>query len=77
MKYFTDSIFYSPRKKRDEKYFIKELPYSWYILVENFMDPAHIPFAHHGLQGKRSDGKPIKIKLKNMRYPRNIKHNTI
>ena len=50
---------------KDEKYFIKELPYSWDILVENFMDPAHIPFAHHGLQGKRSDGKPIKIKLKN------------
>lgn len=50
---------------KDEKYFMKELPYSWDILVENFMDPAHIPFAHHGLQGKREDGKPINITLKN------------
>ena len=23
------------------------------------MDPAHIPFAHHGLQAVRSDGSPI------------------
>ena len=29
----------------------RELPYSFDFLVENFMDPAHIPFAHHGLQG--------------------------
>tara|TARA_Y100000389_G_scaffold70584_1_gene67267 strand:- start:6787 stop:8061 length:1275 start_codon:yes stop_codon:yes gene_type:complete len=34
----------------------RELPYSFDFLVENFMDPAHIPFAHHGLQGMRSDG---------------------
>lgn len=52
-------------RTKDDKYFIKELPYSWDILVENFMDPAHIPFAHHGLQGKREDGKPINITLKN------------
>jgi hypothetical protein len=25
------------------------------------MDPSHIPFAHHGLQGHRSDGIPIQI----------------
>ena len=52
-------------RTKDAKYFIKELPYSWDILVENFMDPAHIPFAHHGLQGKREDGKPMNITLKN------------
>ena len=23
------------------------------ILVENFCDPAHVPFAHHGVQGNR------------------------
>ena len=33
--------------------FTRELPYSFDYLVENFMDPAHIPFAHHGLQGVR------------------------
>jgi len=36
--------------------------YSFDVLVENFMDPAHIPFAHHGLQGVRSDGSPIAMK---------------
>eukprot|EP00968_Pinguiococcus_pyrenoidosus_P004972 scaffold320_cov367-Pinguiococcus_pyrenoidosus.AAC.7 len=36
--------------------YVRELPYSWDFLVENFMDPAHIPFAHHGLQGVRTDG---------------------
>ena len=36
---------------------VRELPYSIDFLVENFMDPAHIPFAHHSLQGVRSDGR--------------------
>ena len=38
------------------------LPYSFDFLIENFMDPAHIPFAHHSLQGVRSDGSPITSK---------------
>ena len=29
-------------------WFMRELPYSVDFLLENFMDPAHIPFAHHG-----------------------------
>ena len=33
-------------------YISRDLPYSWDFLLENFMDPAHIPFAHHSLQGK-------------------------
>jgi nitrite reductase/ring-hydroxylating ferredoxin subunit len=37
----------------------RDLPYSLDYLLENFMDPAHIPFAHHSLQGVRSDGSPI------------------
>merc|ERR1719215_317146 len=40
-------------------WFSRELPYSVDFLLENFMDPAHIPFAHHGLQGQRQDGSPI------------------
>jgi phenylpropionate dioxygenase-like ring-hydroxylating dioxygenase large terminal subunit len=28
----------------------RDLPYSLDYLLENFMDPAHIPFAHHSLQ---------------------------
>ena len=41
----------------------RELPYGFDFLVENFMDPAHIPFAHHGLQGLRSDGINIPMKV--------------
>lgn len=44
-------------------YYTRELPYSLDFLLENFMDPAHIPFAHHGLQGRRSDGSPINMKM--------------
>lgn len=40
----------------------RDLPYSFDFLVENFMDPGHIPFAHHSLQGVRSDGSPIEMK---------------
>jgi phenylpropionate dioxygenase-like ring-hydroxylating dioxygenase large terminal subunit len=44
-------------------YYVRDLPYSFDFLVENFMDPAHIPFAHHGLQGVREDGSDIPMKL--------------
>lgn len=40
---------------------VRTLPYSLDFLLENFMDPAHIPFAHHKLQGTRDDGRPIPI----------------
>lgn len=39
--------------------FMRTLPYSFDFLVENFMDPAHIPFAHHKLQSTRKDGVNI------------------
>ena len=32
---------------------VVELPYSMNVLLENFFDPAHIPFAHHKLQSFR------------------------
>ena len=42
-------------------YYTRELPYSFDFLIENFMDPAHVPFAHHSLQGTRDDGSPIEM----------------
>ena len=42
---------------------VRDLPYSWDYLLENFMDPAHIPFAHHGLQGTRDDAVPIPMNI--------------
>jgi phenylpropionate dioxygenase-like ring-hydroxylating dioxygenase large terminal subunit len=44
-------------------YFVRDLPYSFDFLVENFMDPSHIPFAHHGLQGVRDDGSDIPMEI--------------
>lgn len=44
-------------------FFTRDLPYSFDFLVENFMDPSHIPFAHHSLQGSRKDGSPIPMQV--------------
>ena len=43
--------------------YIREVPYSWNFLLENFFDPAHIPFAHANLQSVKSDGRPIPMSL--------------
>lgn len=43
--------------------FSRILPYGFYILLENFFDPAHIPFAHHKLQSVRSAASPIGMKV--------------
>jgi hypothetical protein len=46
---------------------VRELPYSFDFLVENFLDPSHLHFAHHTLQAVSSDGtnvivpKPVNI----------------
>ena len=39
----------------------REVPYSMDFLLENFFDPAHIPWVHSGMQGVRSDAGPIEI----------------
>lgn len=41
--------------------FTRDLPYGWSQLVENLIDPSHVPFAHHGMQGKRTDAIPINM----------------
>lgn len=47
----------------------REHPYGWDTLVENLIDPAHIPFAHHGMQGNRNDAIPINMTRANDRGP--------
>nr|XP_011469383.1 PREDICTED: protochlorophyllide-dependent translocon component 52, chloroplastic-like isoform X2 [Fragaria vesca subsp. vesca] len=45
----------------------RELPYGYEVLIENFMDPAHVPYAHYGLmqtqhpevKADREGGRPI------------------
>lgn len=44
---------------QNKTYYVRDLPYSQDVLIENFMDPSHIPFAHNALQSVRSDGTPI------------------
>ena len=45
----------------DASTYTRDLPYGWDTLLENIVDPAHIPFAHHGLQGKRDDAIAINM----------------
>jgi phenylpropionate dioxygenase-like ring-hydroxylating dioxygenase large terminal subunit len=42
---------------------VRDLAYDWQTLVENITDPAHVQFAHHGLQGNRAAGRPIPIEI--------------
>lgn len=43
--------------------YVRDLEYDWQTLVENVADPSHVPFAHHGVQGKRENAQPIDIKV--------------
>ncbi|CAM9179351.1 unnamed protein product [Discosporangium mesarthrocarpum] len=45
-------------------WYMRDIPYGWDTLVENLGDPAHIPFAHHGVIGRRSMGNPLDISMK-------------
>ena len=46
-----------------EPFFVRDFPYSVDMLLDNFTSGT-LPFAHHGLQGHRSDGSPIPMNLK-------------
>lgn len=52
----ADPAFYDELSSRD-------LPYGYEQLIENLMDPAHVPFAHHGLQGNRNMARPLNYKV--------------
>jgi phenylpropionate dioxygenase-like ring-hydroxylating dioxygenase large terminal subunit len=41
--------------------YTRDFPYGWDMLIENIIDPSHVPFAHHGLQGSRIDAIPINM----------------
>lgn len=42
---------------------VRDLAYDWQTLIENVADPAHVQFAHHGLQGNRDRARPIPIEV--------------
>jgi len=35
-------------------WYIREVPIRYDMLLENVMDPSHVPFTHHGIQGNRN-----------------------
>ncbi|HIK08845.1 MAG TPA: Rieske 2Fe-2S domain-containing protein [Oscillatoriaceae cyanobacterium M33_DOE_052] len=43
--------------------YVRDLEYDWQTLVENVVDPGHVPFAHHGVQGAREKAVPLLIKI--------------
>nr|GEU51583.1 protochlorophyllide-dependent translocon component 52, chloroplastic-like [Tanacetum cinerariifolium] len=52
--------------------FNRDIPYGYEILIENLMDPAHVPYAHYGLmrtpqpsvKQDREGGRPLEINVK-------------
>ena len=42
---------------------VRDLAYDWKNLIENLCDPSHVPFAHHGVQGNREQGRPQPIEI--------------
>ncbi|KAG2497156.1 hypothetical protein HYH03_004746 [Edaphochlamys debaryana] len=49
---------------RQIDWFMRELPYSYEVLVENLLDPAHLPFSHHNINPmlNRSGGGPMPMR---------------
>ncbi len=42
---------------------VRDLEYDWQTLIENVVDPSHVPFAHHGVQGNRDRAEPIPLEI--------------
>jgi len=56
--------------KGDTTEFFSEFPYDYEILMENLVDPSHVPFSHHGTPGaKRSDAVPLNMKPVDASWP--------
>ncbi|XP_071724546.1 protochlorophyllide-dependent translocon component 52, chloroplastic-like [Rutidosis leptorrhynchoides] len=52
----------------------REIPYGYEVLIENLMDPAHVPYAHHGIMQMRQPkekvdregGKPLNMTVEKL-----------
>ncbi|KAJ6702680.1 hypothetical protein OIU74_013766 [Salix koriyanagi] len=50
----------------------RDLPYGYEVMIENLMDPAHVPYAHYGImrtrepkvKGDREGGSPVELSIK-------------
>jgi phenylpropionate dioxygenase-like ring-hydroxylating dioxygenase large terminal subunit len=41
----------------------RDLPYDAATLLENVLDPSHLPYTHHGNVGKRSNAGPVELEV--------------
>eukprot|EP00741_Cyanophora_paradoxa_P012634 tig00020614_g12207.t1 len=41
----------------------RDLPLDYAIVLENLLDPSHVPFAHHNAQGRRSGAAPVEMEV--------------
>jgi phenylpropionate dioxygenase-like ring-hydroxylating dioxygenase large terminal subunit len=41
----------------------RDLPYDASTLLENVLDPSHLPYTHHGSVGKRSNASPVELEV--------------
>lgn len=53
------------------QYLCVDLPIDHSLMIENLLDPAHIPFAHEGTIGRRQMVEPLEMKIK--KTPRGIR----
>ncbi|KAJ6340853.1 hypothetical protein OIU78_009098 [Salix suchowensis] len=52
----------------------RDLPYGYEVMIENLMDPAHVPYAHYGImrtrepkvKGDREGGSPVELSVKKL-----------
>lgn len=63
----TEAFFPYPKKEyvNDPNYYVTDYyldaPYSYYLQIENLLDPAHLHFVHDGFQGNRKKACPIRL----------------
>jgi phenylpropionate dioxygenase-like ring-hydroxylating dioxygenase large terminal subunit len=41
----------------------RDLPYDALTLLENVLDPSHLPYTHHGTVGKRANASPVELAI--------------
>eukprot|EP00965_Chrysotila_dentata_P086476 2854053-Pleurochrysis_carterae.AAC.1 len=47
--------------------YMRDLPYDYTTLVENIIDPSHVPVSHHGtVQGNRELAQPLSTKIRSL-----------
>ena len=41
----------------------RDVPYDAFTLLENVIDPSHVPYTHHNTVGKRSNAAPVQLQV--------------